>query len=94
MSDDNKIITLAEHNNRSLSISPEQLLERSLKYLRDNDDGWGDCNAMLILGLNKKDDNYKIWWMRSNLRTSECITLTEASKTLFMIELGYVNAPE
>lgn len=46
---------------------------------------------VLILALDDTSEGYDVTWVQGGMKMSECLTLCEVAKTLFLSEMGYLN---
>ncbi len=72
----------------SRRLKPDQLLRGLLMGERIK-----DCNKALVLLLDD-DDCYDVSFHNSGMSASQCIALCEVAKTLFLIEMGFVEEGE
>lgn len=88
MSDDKKVISLAGVTGDAGFQSPEQLLREAIKEIGKSG-AFEKGEKLLILAL---DDNgqYDISFMQAGMKMSECVTLCEVAKTIFLREMEYI----
>jgi hypothetical protein len=84
-----KIISLAQHANSALHRNPEQMLLEALKEVREG--AWTNNHKMLILTVDEENDSYRLNWMQTGMRMSQCIAMCEVGKAKFMTEMGYIK---
>lgn len=86
---DKKVLSMAEKTNNSLMQTPEQVLNECLDYL-GKEGAFKNGKKLLVLVLDDIDGNYDVSFVQSGMKMSECVTLSEVAKTIFMHEMGYV----
>ena len=69
--------------------SPQQALEAAL-----NDIGkygaFENGKKLLILALDDTQKNYNVSFIQAGMKMSECISLCETAKTIFLREMDYI----
>jgi len=88
MSDDGKIISLSEATGDAGFQSPSQVLEAASKEIGERG-AFKNGKKLLILALDD-DGQYSVSFMQAGMKMSECLTLCEVAKTLFLSEMEYL----
>lgn len=85
-----KIISMAEKADDAAFQSPEQTLEISL-----NDIGkygaFKNGKKLLVLCLDESEGNYSISFNQAGMKMSECVSLCEVAKIIFLEQMGYIS---
>jgi hypothetical protein len=84
-----KIISLARKTQDSMRQSPDQALQSALKETEKGGALHGR-KKILILSLGEDDGQYSVSFFQSGMRSSECVSLCEVSKAIFLAEMNYV----
>ena len=87
---DDKVISMAEKMDDALLWSPKQALEDALSDVGVRGGAFKDCKKILILALDETDGQYHINYIQAGMKSSECMALCEASKTIFLREMNYI----
>lgn len=87
MSDDNLISLSAATGDASFD-SPEQVLRDAIKEIGQRG-AFEKGKKLLILALDD-DGQYTISFMQAGMKMSECVTLCEVAKTIFLREMEYI----
>ena len=86
------VINLSDVTGDAGMSSPKQALEDALKEIESNDvGGFKNCKKMLILALNEDDDQYVVSFIQAGMKMSQCLTICEVSKTIFLTDMGYLD---
>jgi len=83
------VISLAKKTNDGTMQTPEQALKDCLDNLIGKHGAFEKGKKILILSLDD-DDGYNISFVQAGMKMSECVTLCEISKTLFLEEMNYL----
>ena len=88
---DNKLVSLADRLNDSTLATPETALHEALQDIGTRG-SFKSGKQLLILALDRGDDNdmYSISFRQAGMDMSECITLCEIAKTIFLTEMNYI----
>lgn len=82
------IISLGEKTGDAKMQSPEQALRDAL-----NEFGEGGCfegrKKILILSLDDAEGEYIVNFIQAGMKMSQCVSLCEVSKTIFLKEMNY-----
>jgi hypothetical protein len=84
----NDIINLANKTNDGTKQSPEQALSTALDDLGKYG-AFEKGKKLLILALDDTD-GYSVSFIQAGMKMSECLTLCEVAKTLFLSEMEYI----
>jgi len=83
----NNVISMAKFDDDATKRSPVQCLEEAIK---DFDGGvLKNHKKVLVLALND-DDQFSISFLQAGFKMSECLTLCEISKAMFLAQLNYI----
>ncbi len=82
------VVSLADKYNNGTLHSPEQALNDALKCLGE-DGAFKEGKKLLILALDDTD-GFNVSFIQAGMKMSECISLCEVSKTLFLSEMEYL----
>jgi len=91
MSDD--VISLANRQNDATLQSPEQALREALKDIGQYG-AFKEGKKLLILALDDNHDDYNVSFIQAGMKMSECLTLCETAKIIFLEQMGYINAQD
>lgn len=88
MSDKDKVVSLSKITGDAGFDSPEQVLRDAIKEIGRRG-AFENGKKLLILAL---DDNnqYSVSFMQAGMKMSECVTLCEVAKTIFLREMEYI----
>lgn len=86
-----KVISMATAANNGKLRTPEQALQSALDDIGKRG-AFKDGKKLLIMALDtgEDDDEYSISFVQAGMKMSECLTLCEVGKTLFLDEMGYI----
>jgi len=84
------IIKLADSANSGAYRSPEQMLIEALEEVRSG--AWSGNKKMLILTVDEEDNQYSVNFMQAGMRMTQCISLCEVGKILFLTEMNYTRS--
>jgi hypothetical protein len=87
MSDD-KVISMANKTGNAMMQTPEQALQVALTDIGKHG-AFKEGKKLLILAL---DDNeqYSVSFIQAGMKMSECLTLCEVAKTIFLTKMEYI----
>jgi len=85
MSDDNKVVNLADVSDSPQHWSPAQMLENELELIED---GKAVSKAMFIYTSGDTNEDYTIGYSNSQLTMSEMIVILELTKMRLIAEMG------
>lgn len=88
MSDDKKVISLSGATGNAGFQSPEQALRDAISEIGQSG-AFKDGKKLLILALDD-EGQYDISFIQAGMRMSECITLCEVAKAIFLREMEYI----
>ena len=83
---------MAKSLNDGTKNSPEQALHDALSEIGKNG-AFENGKKLLILALDDTDDNYHINFIQAGMTMSQCLSLCEVSKMLFLREMEYTVFP-
>ena len=87
MADDN-VVNLGEVTGHGTMRTPEEML---LEVLEDTRNGaFKGYRKMLVLTLDEEDERFKVYWCQAGMKMSQCLTLCEVAKTIFLTEMNYI----
>ena len=81
-----KITSLGIATNNGRMMSPIDQLKQAIA---DIEAGHIDPDQILILSVNTKDQ-YSVNFHQAGLKMSECLSLCEVAKTIFLTEMEYL----
>jgi len=86
-----KVSSMAEFSGDGTKQTIKQALESALEEVGERG-AFEHGKKILILALEEGDnkDLYKISFVQAGMKMSECLTLCEVAKTLFLDEMGYI----
>lgn len=71
-------------------LSPRDALEDALESIgKENEGAFYKGKKLLILALDE-DEGYDISFSQAGMKMSDCITLCEVAKTVFLRNMGYL----
>lgn len=79
-------VVRANRKNDNTLLSPAECFEEAARETRS---GERKCDKALVLTLDTEDGAYGIGFYASNLKASEMIALLEATKAMFLRDMGY-----
>lgn len=86
------VINLSKITGDAGMSSPKQALQDALKEIEANDiGGFKNCKKVLILALSEEDDQYIVSFIQAGMKMSQCVTICEVSKTIFLTDMGYLD---
>ncbi len=88
MGDDENVISLAGVTKNAKFDSPEQVLRDAIKEIGQRG-AFMNGSKLLILALDD-NDGYSISFMQAGMKMSECVTLCEVAKTIFLRDMEYI----
>jgi hypothetical protein len=86
----NPVVSMAARANDATLQTPEQVLKEALTCIGKKG-ALKSGKKLLILALDDTTENYDVSFMQAGMRMSECLTLTEVGKALFLTEMGYLE---
>lgn len=86
-----KIISLIEKSEDSNHWSVEDALKEALRLIQSQESGFGKCSKVVILGLDSKDGNYNVNFVRAGVKSSDCISICRVAETIFLKEMDYIS---
>jgi hypothetical protein len=71
--------------------SPEQALQEAMKDIGQRG-AFKSGKKLLILALDEGENNdqYHVSFIQAGMKMSQCLTLCEVAKTLFLDQMGYL----
>lgn len=85
------VINLSKITGDAAMQSPKQALEDALEEIESNEiGGFKDCKKLMVLALND-DDQYTVSFIQAGMKMSQCLTMCEVAKTIFLNEMGYLD---
>jgi len=86
-----KIISLSKKQNNGTLQSPEQALHAALDEIGKRG-AFENGKKLLILALDNGEDNdqYRVSFVQAGMKMSECLTLCEVAKTIFLTDMNYI----
>ena len=91
MGEDN-VVHISKFSNNGELRGPKELLEDALAKV--NDGVFDGMSKMIVLTVDESDDQYKVYWMQSGMKMSECITLCEIAKIDLLQKMNYIPETE
>ena len=82
------VTNIGDKGESSMMFSPEQTLKNALESI-GKEGAFKKGTKLLVLCVDDTDAEYNISYHQCGMKMSECITLTEVSKTLFKNQMGY-----
>jgi len=83
------IISLGKKTGDAAMVSPEDALKDALKEYEE-----GGCfeggKKILILSVDDSNEEYNVTFIQAGMKMSECLTVCEVSKAVFLKQMGYV----
>lgn len=70
--------------------SPRQALEDAIDSI-GKDGAFKNGKKILILALDDTDDNFNVNFIQAGMRMSECLSVCEAAKAIFLDQMNYIN---
>jgi len=88
---DKKIINMAKASNNGTLQAPEQALNDALEAI-GTQGAFKNGKKILILALDEGEnqDQYAVSFIQAGMKMSQCVSLCEVAKTIFLNEMGYV----
>ena len=88
---DKTIISMAKRENNGALQSPKQALEDALEAI-GKQGAFKDGKKILILALDEGEnqDQYSVSFIQAGMKMSQCVSLCEIAKTIFLSDMGYV----
>lgn len=84
-----KVISLAEKTGDGCMHTAKQALEEALADLAEGE-FLENHDKILVLALNDSD-GYDVRFIQAGMKMSQCLTLCEVAKTIFLSEMDYIN---
>lgn len=84
------VIDLSEKTGDAGMRSQKQALEDALSEIGKSGAFEGG-KKLIVLALDDNDGEYNISYIQAGMKMSECITLCEISKAVFLKEMGYIS---
>ena len=85
-----KVESMAKYTSDATFQTPLQALEDAVNDIGKHG-SFKNGKKLLILALDDTSGEYKISFIQAGMKMSECLTLCDISKTLFLEEMGYIN---
>lgn len=90
MSDDDNVINLGEAANSATFVTPIAALEDALKEFKKAQPVGGFAGKkLLILAVDDSDGDYCVGFIQAGMKMSECVSLCEVSKAIFLRHMEY-----
>ena len=85
-----KVLSMADAARDGTLQTPKQALEAAIDEIGKRG-AFENGKKLLIIALDEggNKDMYRISFVQAGMKMSECLTLCEVAKTLFLDELGY-----
>jgi len=84
------LIDLSEKTGDAGMRSQKQALEDALSEIGKRG-AFESGKKLIVLALDDQDGQYSISYVQAGMKMSECVTLCEISKTIFLKEMGYIS---
>lgn len=86
------ITRMSEFKNDANLCSPQQALEDALREITEVNRGAfnKDCTKLLVLAVDDSSGSFQVSFIQAGMKMSECISLCEIAKLVFMREMNYV----
>ena len=82
------LISLSEKTNDATLRPPMQALEEAIKHCQEGGLLEGR-RKILILSLDDANGEYKVNFIQSGMNMSQCLTVCEVAKAVFLAEMNY-----
>jgi len=82
------VTNLSDKTKNSKHWSAVQALEQAM-HDHMTDGPMEDAKKVLILSLTEIDGQYKVNFTQAGMKMSECVALTEVSKSMILEHMGY-----
>tara|TARA_R110001599_G_scaffold339851_1_gene559734 strand:- start:27177 stop:27449 length:273 start_codon:yes stop_codon:yes gene_type:complete len=88
---DKTIVSMAKASNNGTLQSSEQALKDALDAI-GKQGAFKDGKKILILALDEGEnkDQYSVSFIQAGMKMSQCVSLCEVAKTIFLSDMGYV----
>ena len=83
------IISMAEKTDDATRCSPVQALQEAEKDFTDG--VLSHVKKVLILSVDDTDGQFKINFIQSGMKMSQCLAACEVAKAVFLKEMGYID---
>ena len=83
------VIDLSEKTGDAGMRSQKQALEDALSEIGKRG-AFENGKKLIVLALDDSDGQYSVSYVQAGMRMSECITLCEIAKSVFLKEIGYI----
>ena len=84
-----KVSNISKKSGDGTMQSPVMCLEEAIKDFGE-DGVLSEYKKVLVLALND-DDQYSVRFLQAGMRMSQCVTLCEVAKTVFLTEMEYIS---
>lgn len=85
-----KVISLASKTNDGTKQTPRQALEDALNDIGERG-AFEKGQKLLILALDDTSDNYAVSFVQAGMKMSECLSLCEVAKTVFLEQMDFID---
>lgn len=82
------IINISKKSGDASMQTPVMCLEDAIKEFEEG--SIKDYKNVLVLALND-DGEYSVRFMQAGMKMSQCVTLCEVAKTIFLTEMEYIS---
>lgn len=89
MSDERNVISLAEKAKNGAMQTPKQALEDCISNIGEKG-AFKEGKKLLVLALDDTSGNFSVSFVQAGMKMSECVTLCEVAKTIFLREMEYI----
>lgn len=83
------IISLGDKTGDAAMQDPVELLKDAIKEFEEGGHFEGR-DKVLILSLDDNEGEYSVNFMQAGMKMSQCISLCEVSKAIFLKEMNYI----
>lgn len=88
MSEDN-VISLGQKTDDAKFVSVEDALREAISDIGKNG-AFKNGKKVLILALDDTSENFEVSFIQAGMKMSQCVSLCEAAKAIFLRNMGYV----
>jgi len=82
--------SMASKANNGTMQTPEDALKDALSSI-GKEGSFKEGKKLLILSLDETDGDYAISFIQAGMKMSECLTLCDIAKIVFLEQMNYVN---
>lgn len=88
------IESMSKYTGDATLRSPRECLEDCIKDIEQEKGAFMNGKKLLVLCLDDQDGNYCISFSQAGMTMSQCLTLAETSKSIFLREMKYNLFPD